>query len=374
MFLKYCFCVFLFLIVTGCNSIGPKQIYLDRNRYNDIIHQTTDEQLLTNIVRLRYVESTAFLKLSNVTSSYSLNQSTGSGTSAALTYFTGKAGPVNSWNITRDYTLSPTIAYSDTPTITYLPVDDSDFVNELMTPISLQQLHLLFSGGIDEPNTLLRLLVSSVNNIENASRASSAKFNGLPNYKKYYEFLRYLLPIVEGDHADVYPQKINGDYELVVNMDKTIRYSYGANQVRKLLEISPQTPNLIFVDNFADTKNVAHIRLRSVYGVMTYMSYGVQIPKEDKCANFVYVHRNPDGTEFDWRPLTSNLFTVYSSDVEPFNAYVKVYTHNHWFYIRKDDLDSKASFTLLTRLITLMAGKQLGGGGPGPSLTLPVGR
>src|SRR5476651_2328034 len=61
------------ILLAGCSSIGPHQIKLDRHRYNDVIQETNNEQLLMNIVRLRYVESVTNLKLTNVTSSYTFN-------------------------------------------------------------------------------------------------------------------------------------------------------------------------------------------------------------------------------------------------------------------------------------------------------------
>src|SRR6516162_2118572 len=52
----------------GC--IGPKAVRYTRLRYNDVVRTTNDEQLLINIVRLRYADSPVFIDLPNITSQF----------------------------------------------------------------------------------------------------------------------------------------------------------------------------------------------------------------------------------------------------------------------------------------------------------------
>ena len=63
------------VLTTGCASIGPKQIDIDREAYNDIVRETDYEQILKNIVRLRYAEPTSYLKVTSVTASYQFTRS-----------------------------------------------------------------------------------------------------------------------------------------------------------------------------------------------------------------------------------------------------------------------------------------------------------
>ncbi len=56
--------------VSGC--LGPKAIRYTRIRYNDVVHDTNDEQLLLNIVRLRYADSPVFIDLPSITSQFEL--------------------------------------------------------------------------------------------------------------------------------------------------------------------------------------------------------------------------------------------------------------------------------------------------------------
>lgn len=67
------------------------------------------------------------------------------------------------------------------------------------------------------------------------------------------------------------------------------------------------------------------------------------------------------------------LFRVRSQSgtERPTNAHVAVNYKDHWFYVDETDQDSKSTFSLLVELSRLeLTGKS----GPGPQLTLPIGR
>src|SRR5271156_5584694 len=53
---------------SGC--LGPKAIKYTRLRYNEVVRDTNDEQLLINIVRLRYADSPVFIDLPSITSQF----------------------------------------------------------------------------------------------------------------------------------------------------------------------------------------------------------------------------------------------------------------------------------------------------------------
>src|SRR6516225_6095181 len=56
--------------VSGC--LGPKAVRYTRLRYNEVVRATNDEQLLMNIVRLRYADSPIFIDLPNITSQFEM--------------------------------------------------------------------------------------------------------------------------------------------------------------------------------------------------------------------------------------------------------------------------------------------------------------
>ena len=112
---------------------------------------------------------------------------------------------------------------------------------------------------------------------------------------------------------------------------------------------------------------------RSLWGILFYVSHAVQVPAEHMKAGLVPVATLPDGRIFDWNTMTGDLITIRSSPEPPKNAEIMVPYRDYWYYIADDDIQSKATFMLVTLLGTLQAGTEANDGG-GPVLTLPVGR
>ena len=56
----------------GSGCVGPKAVRYTRMRYNEVIRDTNDQQLLMNIVRLRYADSPVFIDLPSITSQFEI--------------------------------------------------------------------------------------------------------------------------------------------------------------------------------------------------------------------------------------------------------------------------------------------------------------
>ncbi|MDP7639689.1 MAG: hypothetical protein QGG73_08230, partial [Candidatus Hydrogenedentes bacterium] len=59
--------------LTGCNAVGPKALQSARVDYNEAIAQTWNQQLLLNLVRLKYRDTLIFLEVDSVNTQYSLS-------------------------------------------------------------------------------------------------------------------------------------------------------------------------------------------------------------------------------------------------------------------------------------------------------------
>ena len=59
-----------FVSTAGC--LGPAAVKSTRMRYNESVRSTNDEQLLMNLVRLRYADSPVFIDLPSITSQFEL--------------------------------------------------------------------------------------------------------------------------------------------------------------------------------------------------------------------------------------------------------------------------------------------------------------
>lgn len=56
------------LLNAGCTSLGAKMLRSERIQLNTAFQQTNDEQLLLNLVRLKYRDNPAFLEVSGISS------------------------------------------------------------------------------------------------------------------------------------------------------------------------------------------------------------------------------------------------------------------------------------------------------------------
>jgi hypothetical protein len=93
-------------MLSGC-TVGPKLYKTSFTQYNDAVRRTLDEQMLANLVRMRYYESPMFLQVSSLNTSFSVGGNVGvSGTNVS-----GGNDTVGA-NIGGSYSESPTISFS----------------------------------------------------------------------------------------------------------------------------------------------------------------------------------------------------------------------------------------------------------------------
>lgn len=155
----------------GCRSVGPITVPADRFNYNQAQAQSSNEQMLLNIVRLRYGEPIYFMELASVLSQYTL-QATGEVSSWENNLNTWSNPALRAvYNIDSDPSSQDTwganLQYTDRPTITYRPLQGGEFATRVMTPIQpLTLIYLAQSGwGIDR---ILACCVQQINGIQNA--------------------------------------------------------------------------------------------------------------------------------------------------------------------------------------------------------------
>ena len=139
----------------------------------------------------------------------------------------------------------------------------------------------------------------------------------------------------------------------------------------RLLNLDPESQRYrLMLGKTAKPGQSISLRLRSLMGVMSFMSQAVSVPEDDRLAGLVTTTTNDDGVEFDWSNVVGSLISISSKPESPAASAVAVNYRDSWFYIDDHDLDSKSSFSLLGQLFALRVGK---GSGAAPMITLPVG-
>ena len=141
----------------------------------------------------------------------------------------------------------------------------------------------------------------------------------------------------------------------------------GLSKYRIKSELSEETDSRLPSPMGDDT---IYLNLRSVLQIMTFLSKGVCVPEEHLVSGMAPVTPGPDGRPFDWTQVTAGHFIVHAQKHRPRAAEAAVPYRGYWFYIARDDVNSRAVLAILEILFALQESDVRS---VGPLLTLPVG-
>ncbi len=346
------------VVMAGCTAIGPRAVRSDRVDYNIAGQQTSNEQLLLNLVRLRYRDTPYFLEVASISTSLSLSGSANA--SAAIPEAQSHS-----------YGLGTGLSYTEQPTITYSPLQGDQFVKQLLSPVDLDTILLLYYSGWSVER-IFRVCVQSVNDVKNAPSASGPTPDYVPQYKEFLEVARLLRSLQLNGMLDMgrTESKGQGPSTIEIRIDEQALKSYEAQQLFKLLKLKPEHGYFPLTTEIGtDGEQHISVVLRSLLASMFYASQSVKVPPEDEQRGLVTVSRDVDGQPFDWCNVVGGLIDIHWAKHRPSSAYVTVHYRGTWFYIDDSDLTSKSTFSLLTQLFALKSGQIKS---VGPILTLPV--
>jgi hypothetical protein len=114
-----------------------------------------------------------------------------------------------------------------------------------------------------------------------------------------------------------------------------------------------------------------YLNLRSILQIMTFLSKGVRVPDEHNACGMAPVTPGPDGAPYDWTQVMDGNFAVSYQKHRPRDAEVAVQYRDYWFYIARDDVNSRAVLAVLEILFSLQDSDDKSSS---PVLTLPAGR
>ena len=389
----YCAFASLAFTVAGCSQIGPATIASGRFDYNEAIVRSFDNQMLLNLVRLRYQDSILFLDLTSVVASYSREGRVGASTNVDAP---------NSINPTA-VSLGATggVTWSESPTISYAPLQGEDFAKRLLAPIQPSSILLLSRSGWG----LERLLVCTVQQLNELSNGASIGGVAPRQVKRYQRFRRVAILLRElQEDGYIQVNSLADQPELVavtagpIEMDEAAQQR--ADEILSLLNVTrpkeqskPAVPaaaagasppraatpeaaqeaerSPVTLESGGFPRNPARIMLtgRSILGVMTFLAQQVEVPAEDLLSGVAHQTLGRDGKPFDWNEISRGMFKVHSSNSRPEHAFLEVQYRGHWFYIDDRDLESKSTYTLLAQLFSLQSAS---GSMQAPVLTIPT--
>ena len=344
--------------LTACQFTGPSTIRVGRGIYNAAVQQTNNEQLLLNIVRLRYRDNPFFLEVASVSTSFAFEAAADASadlpSSAADTFGVG-AG----------------VGVSEEPTVTYTPLQGEQFVKQLLSPLDPALLLLLNHSGWSI-NRILRVCVQRLGRLTNAPSASGPTPDREPEYRPFLRVATLLRELELAGALQVGQSDDPDRAAIVLQVEPEALGSPEVREVGEILGLALADGRLRLVPGrTTDEPDAVTFQTRSLMAALFYVSQGVVAPLEHEESGWVNVTRRADGERFDWTQVTDGLLQVESKRLRPRDAFVKTPYNGRWFYIDKADLDSKSTFLLLSQLFALQ-----GGSVPAltPVLTLPVSR
>ncbi len=403
---------------SGC-AFGPKVLEKTHGRYQESIRQVDEEQVLRNLVHLRYSELPMALNVSSIAAQYELN-----GTAEARPFFIAP-NPSNSNIVFRTFTsILPDLSVSgaNRPTITLVPGDTGEAIQRFLTPIPTETLAFLSETSWPVA-VILRLWVERLNGVPNAVTASGPargiisdhervrRVAGLVQYMQDHEMASFRTELRDKELSGPVPAAsvtaatavdaakagmeyrpredgrgwvlVRKENKLMIRVNPSAINSPEMEEMTRLLNLLPGQLNYDVVVAPGDVPDPllyprppsAEVRIspRSTSQVFFYLSNGVEVPCEHVECGLVKPTSDTEGKPMDSRELTQGLFEVHAckGHKPPATAYVAITYRGYWYYIDDRDQASKSTLALVLQLSRLEFGTQKA---TEPILTLPVGR
>ena len=351
-----------FVSFAGCGIQGNNTVYQARPAYNEAIARTSTEQLLLNLVRMKFRDAPVFLQVGSIATQYTFSETAG----INPTFSGGDTNLLGTLSVLR----------TEQPTITFTPLQGEQFAKQLMGNISIETLALLSSSGWSIER-ILRCCVQSINGVPNAPTAAGPTPENAPEFKEFYRLSQLFRVLQERGDLQFKTSKIPGESArmdiLSGNGNREI-----LNEIKSILKKGEAGKSYSLANSKFPLKSTSanapmsiQIVPRSLYATLFYLGQGVQTSLQVVDAGLVTMTQDQSGNKFDWSDLTKHLMTIQSSDTPPSNSYVSVFYRNAFYYIADNDLSSKATLMLLDQLFSLQSG--MTNAAPTPALTLAVG-
>ena len=358
-------CCLLAVLCSGCQSLGAKAVKTSHPQLNSAMTSSVDEQLLTNLVRLRYRENPLFLEITSINDSWRTNLDAGLDRSEILIRHESKTA--------RGTWMGPKIMFSESqsPTVSYKPLRGKEFIKQMMTPVPLNVVLGLSESGWKLPR-VFGLCVERINNIENAPSASGPTPYLKPNFEQFFE-LTELLKEMEDAHQIAIG--VDNGKNLVMQLTQNGKRSPKADRFKKLLGLDANQDSFVFQSSFMNTaSNGLVVRTRSLMSILFYLSHAVEVPEKDIENGVVTQTVDENGQVFDWKNNASGTFLkIHCSHRFPENVFIATKYRGNWFYIEDSDLHSKSTFMFISTLFNLQTG-EASANDVVPMLALPVGK
>lgn len=343
------------VLVTGCHSIGPRTIAVDRSDYSESIADSWKQQTLLNIVKLRYLDLPVFMDVSSVVAGYSLQ----TGISVGGTLQNSSVGGNNA-------TFGGSALYTDRPTITYTPLTGQKFLHNLITPIEPKNIFFMLRSGY-AADYLLGLTLDSLNGLHNRSTVAGFEREADPEFFRVLQLMREVqvtgaLQVRELANKDTPEDTVV--FLPVTNLPPEITNKIG--EIRRLLKLPEGESQFRLVySSSAGGDGELGVGSRSMLQIMAAMASYAHLPAADlKDGTALPVPESPDSAG------ERDPVSIKCSPEKPVHAFAMVHYRDQWFWVDDHDWRTKRVFTSIMFIFTMLSDNN--GDNKLPTVTIPA--
>jgi hypothetical protein len=328
----------------------------DRFDYTQTLSDSWKQQMLVNIVKLRYGDTPVFLEVASVINQYAVETQV----DLRLTW----VDPVVS--VGDSQSTGGSARYTDRPTITYMPLTGERFARSLMKPIPPPAVLSLIQAGYPI-DVVLRTCVHSINGIRNRYGGAA---RARPADPQFYPMLQTLRRMQDSGALGLRLQKTN-EMEAVMltfrgRVDPGLEEDVRSVRQALGLDLGAAEFNVVYGSIAGNDREIA-ILSRSILEILVDLAANIEVPEthvEQRRTSPTMPLENLGDTQIP------PLVRILSSATRPDNSFVTVPYRKHWYYIDDRDMRSKSLFTFLMFIFSLTETEGREGA---PIVTIPAG-
>ncbi len=350
---------FFLVALSGCASIGPGKIVSERTGYNASITESWKQQILLNIVKIRYVEPLFFVDVGDIVAAHSMETGANVGFSRSMFDLSGTGD-------SSKLDLGVSGRYTDRPTITYRPLTGAAFRKGVIAPIPVRNLLLGLDSGISA-RFLFTLSVRGINGLRNEAHLPGGHVQGDSSFQRVVEILSRL-QILDALHVVGREPDTGGEPCLSMVLGgrhPTAEVSGLIRELQGLLDLDPgQDEYAVTSGSLHQGRDVVALQTYSLMQILAAVAARVQVPQDDLDAG-----RAIPGVPVSEDKAMLDRISVRFSPKRPEEAFAAVQYRDHWFWIDDHSLETKRVFSFIMLAFTLLEDDRAFNA---PQLTIPT--